>query len=388
MAGYVVGLVGPFGSGCSFTADIINQVRGNYEKISLSEILRELAKEEGHSDLKRQALQDYGNEVRSNRGVTYLAEKAVDIISSDTDKNYIIDSIRNPEEVVFFRKNLPNFFLFGIFSDPDVRWNRVKNIYSDDRRTFDVDDKRDSGEGIRHGQRVTDTFRMADIIILNNENIFDGNDADRTYREKVREKLDLIERIIPFRPTNHETNMTMAYASSMRSSCIKRKVGALIVDKDGNAFSSGYNEVPSMQKPCQNEYGTCYRDHLKKNFRTALHEILSEDHKAAEEVFGRFKSNFKILDYCRSLHAEENAILNVAKIGASSSLSESTLYTTIYPCNLCANKITQVGIREVVYFEPYPMEEAKKILTEKTVIQTPFEGVTYNGYFKFMEVTE
>ena len=52
----------------------------------------------------------------------------------------------------------------------------------------------------------------------------------------------------------------------------------------------------------------------------------------------------------------------------------------------CANKIAQVGIKHIVYFEPYPMEEAKKILEDKGVEQEPFEGVTYNGYFRLMEV--
>ena len=92
------------------------------------------------------------------------------------------------------------------------------------------------------------------------------------------------------------------------------------------------------------------------------------------------------MDYCRALHAEENAILNVARVGASAVLPTSTLFTTTYPCNLCANKIAQVGIKHIVYFEPYPMEEAKKILADKGVEQEPFEGVTYNGYFRLMEV--
>lgn len=62
-------------------------------------------------------------------------------------------------------------------------------------------------------------------------------------------------------------------------------------------------------------------------------------------MYTMFKKRFKILDYCRALHAEENAILNVTRTGSSSELKEATLYTSTYPCNLCANKITQVGIK-------------------------------------------
>ena len=171
----------------------------------------------------------------------------------------------------------------------------------------------------------------------------------------------------------------------MRSSCLKRKVGAVIVDDLGNVFSSGYNEVPCTQKSCIQEYGRCYRDQLKAEFRDKL-GALSLDENEQDQVYKSFKESFKILDYCRALHAEENAILNVARIGASAVLSGSTLYTTTYPCNLCANKIAQVGISSIVYFEPYPMLEAKKILENQKVCQTPFEGVTYNGYFRLMEV--
>ena len=67
-------------------------------------------------------------------------------------------------------------------------------------------------------------------------------------------------------------------------------------------------------------------------------------------------------------------------------MSKATLYTTTYPCNLCANKIAQVGIKKIVYYEPYPQKEAKDVLNNHDVKQIPFEGVTSNGYFRFMEV--
>ena len=93
-----------------------------------------------------------------------------------------------------------------------------------------------------------------------------------------------------------------------------------------------------------------------------------------------------MLDYCRALHAEESAIVNMARLSVSANLSKATLYTTTYPCNLCANKIAHVGIKKLIYFEPYPQREAKEILNAHNVKQIPFEGVTYNGYFRFMEV--
>ena len=98
------------------------------------------------------------------------------------------------------------------------------------------------------------------------------------------------------------------------------------------------------------------------------------------------KKHSKMLDYCRALHAEESAIVNMARLSISAELSKVTLYTTTYPCNLCANKIVHVGSKRIIYFEPYPQIEAKEILKAHRVEQIPFEGITFNGYFRFMEV--
>lgn len=383
---YVIGLVGPFGSGCSYVASKLKEVHG-YEVISLSDILRTEYRNENsrRREPGRKDLQDYGNKIRKEKGSGYLAESAIAQIEADKSKKYVVDSIRNPQEILLLRKAFAGFFLFGVFAEPDVRWNRVKGKYSNDRRTFDEDDSRDSGEKFDYGQQVTDSFRMSDIIVLNNENIIPNNENEKIFLTKLKHNVDLIEGNEAFQPTYIETNMAIAYASSMRSSCLKRKVGATIVDVSGDVFSSGYNEVPAANDTCKREYGMCYRDKLKADYKESLKDVIKKD-KERNASYELFKNNFKILDYCRALHAEENAILNVARVGASAALPTSTLFTTTYPCNLCANKIAQVGIRHIVYFEPYPMKEAKKILTDKGVDQEPFEGVTYNGYFRLMEV--
>lgn len=386
----IIGIVGPFGSGCTFVADILHEKHG-YEILSLSKILRKIVDSSpdeyggGSQELTREKLQEIGNSIRKNRGNDYLAREASRVIEENPEKSYVIDSIRNPAEIAFLRSEYASFFLFGIFAEADIRWERVKEKYNHDRRKFNADDEKDSGrKEADYGQKVTDSFRMADVIMLNNVRRVSGNQAYKDFLALLKEKVDIINGAAPFRPNQVETNMVLAYAVSMRSSCLKRKVGAVIVDNQGAVFSSGYNEVPLTQPSCLYEYGKCYRDQMKNDFREDLQTIL-KDAEQQESVYERFKE-FKILDYCRALHAEENAILNVARIGASSTLSSSVLYTSTYPCNLCANKIAQVGIQEIVYFEPYPMEEAKKILSEKGIKQSPFQGITYNGYFRLMEV--
>lgn len=377
----VIGLVGPFGSGCSTVAKIIKGK--GYNLLSLSNILKEKYEIEHPSEkYKRADLQQYGNEMRKKYGSDYLAKE----ISKQINKqeSYIIDSIRNPAEVKYLKETFSNFFLFGIFAEKEIRWERVKDKYENNLKEFENDDKKDSGLGEDvFGQLVTETFRMSDIIILNNENYCDGGTKRKQFNEKINEKIEIINRIIPFRPSPDESFMTIAYAASMRSSCLKRKVGATIIDDCGNIISSGYNEVPMAQADCLNEYGCCYRDKLKSEFRAEINSCIKEE-TLQSEVYKIFKRKFKILDYCRALHAEENAIVNLARIG-SGKTSRLTIYSTTFPCNLCANKIVQVGIGTVVYFEPYPMKEAKEILSKQKIALRPFEGVTFNGYFRLME---
>ncbi len=276
--------------------------------------------------------------------------------------------------------------MIATWADQETRWKRVEDKYEHNRVTFEKDDARDSREKSENGQQVTLCYQMADIIIINNKEIRSvGADDFQALEQKTQRFIDIIEGKDKFVPSEIETLMAMAYANSMRSSCSQRKVGALIIDNFGNVFSSGYNEVPTSERSCKKEYGMCYRKYLRTKFSNKLTEII-QDEETKNNVIAVVNDHFKALDYCRALHAEENAIVNMARLGGSKNLNDATLYTTTYPCNMCANKIAQVGIRHLVYFEPYPQEEAKIILRTHRVEQIPFEGITFNGYFRFMEV--
>ena len=114
---YIIGLVGPFGSGCSYVAKKI-VANHEYKLLSLSDVLKEEF-HKIHPNKKtptRKELQDFGNELRKNNGSNYLACKVCDKINQDSNSNYVVDSIRNPEEIDDFRKNYAGFFLFGIFT--------------------------------------------------------------------------------------------------------------------------------------------------------------------------------------------------------------------------------------------------------------------------------
>ena len=378
----VIGLTGPFGSGCTYISKEILCELG-YEYISLSEILRESC---GGAGKPRTELQDIGNKLRKDNGNDYLALKAIERIEASESQRFVVDSIRNTHEVDTLKLKYSNFFLFAVWASYGTRWERIKEKYNCNEALFEKDDKRDKDEKDESGQQITLCYQMADVILLNEKKIHAKTTDDFAKLKAITCKyIDLIENRSKFEPSEMETLMTMAYANSMRSSCTQRKVGALIIDEFGSVFSSGYNEVPSSERPCKNTYGECYRKYVRRTIDEKIKTVVSDD-GLSSQISEIIKNNSKLLDYCRALHAEESAIVNMARLGVSPNLSVATLYTTTYPCNLCANKIAQVGIRTIVYYEPYPQKEAKDILTAHRVKQIPFEGVTYNGYFRFMEV--
>ena len=378
----IVGLTGPFGSGCSYVAKNI-LCSDEYEYISLSDILKE---EIGDAEYTRSDLQDKGNQLREQKGADFLAQKAIEKINSSDSTKFVIDSIRNTHEIEKLKKTFPQFYLFAIWASKDTRWERVQDKYNRVLPSFEKDDNRDKDEKQENGQQITLCYQMADFIILNEEKIHSQkSDTFKKLKAIVEKYIGLIEKTMVYEPNEEETLMAMAYANSMRSSCSQRKVGALIIDEYGNVFSSGYNEVPVLERSCASVYGMCYRKYLRKDIDDKIKSELS-DEEMATKVSSIVKNNSKMLDYCRALHAEENAIVNMARLSVSADYSKATLFTTTYPCNLCANKIAQIGIKKIVYYEPYPQEEAKKTLAEHKVEQIPFQGITFNSYFKFMEV--
>ena len=140
------------------------------------------------------------------------------------------------------------------------------------------------------------------------------------------------------RPSNDEYFMNMAKLVATRSTCMRRQVGAVIV-KDKRVLSTGYNGSPKGTKHCE-EKG-CIRVQLDVPSGTR-HEL------------------------CRGVHAEQNAVIQAAYFGVS--VNESTIYTTTFPCSMCAKILINAGVREVVFMEGYPDDLSKELLDETGLI--------------------
>ena len=137
--------------------------------------------------------------------------------------------------------------------------------------------------------------------------------------------------------------MKIAEVVSQRSTCVKRKVGAVLI-KDSHIISTGYNGAPSGFKHCTFE--SCVRKNLKPGENPEL---------------------------CRGIHAEVNCIIQAA-IHGTSIKGETALYTTTFPCMSCLKLIINAGIKKVVYKEGYNMENKVKeeLLRESNLIIKKF----------------
>lgn len=455
----ILGFTGPIGSGCTYISELIPKIglHKTYKYYRLSDILRDILKSEGVEKPTVKQLQDKGNELRrdstNSRLVALLLDKIDSEWNSEKDYGIIIDGIKNEGEVTGLRQ-FPFFYLFSVQALKEIRCERA---ISDGRfknpDEFIRADLRDQLEEYEYGQQVTRCSYLSDIIILNDANVPSAATAEReSFVRKIYEKyIKLIENLHDgiksqgISPTVDELCMTIAYVLSKSSSCLKRKVGGVVVDIDkvennGEKFtgkqlempfitSSGYNEVPLGSHQCVYHpgYEKCYRDYLQEEFAKSLEhcpkcgtkieidvecpfckqrykEFLKTCKKCGREIDfiftckgegcglnifdfyvpGSKESPGKLLDMCRALHAEEVALLKlVTKYGKTG--ENLVLYVTTQPCNLCSNKIVLAGIKKVVYAEPYSMKEAEEILRSGKVNAVRFEGVKSSAYFKLYQ---
>ncbi|MCL2491504.1 MAG: cytidine/deoxycytidylate deaminase family protein [Coriobacteriia bacterium] len=139
------------------------------------------------------------------------------------------------------------------------------------------------------------------------------------------------------RPSWDEYFMDIAEQVATRSTCTRRRVGAVVV-RDKRILATGYNNVPSGIVHCTTR--GCLRDELGIP-SGQRHEL------------------------CRGIHAEQNAIVQAARNGVS--IEGSTVYCTTQPCILCAKMLINAGIVEIVYTGDYPDELSRELLTAANV---------------------
>jgi dCMP deaminase len=122
------------------------------------------------------------------------------------------------------------------------------------------------------------------------------------------------------RPDKHRWYMDIAHVVSERATCVRRKVGCVVVDVFGNIQSTGYNGVPRGVKHCFDV-----------------------------PCPGATESSGQGLDRCQAVHAEVNAIAQCPNIHQTKSI-----YCTTAPCVSCLKLLINTGATHIYFAESYP----------------------------------
>lgn len=147
----------------------------------------------------------------------------------------------------------------------------------------------------------------------------------------------------------HKRFIEMADVVGNWSSCFQenRQVGAVIV-KNKRILATGYNGAPAGIRSCKDK-GICIR--RERNIPSGTHH-----------------------EVCYAVHAEQNAIVQAAKMGVS--IDGATLYCTHQPCSSCTKIIINAGIKKIIYKEGYPDEFSLLLLKEANIEIVKFSDIT------------
>ena len=164
----VLGLTGKNASGKGTVAEILKKKNFTYHSLSdsLRDELKSLKKEE-----TRENLIDIGNELREKGGPGVLADKLMPKLN--TENNHIVDSIRNPLEVISLRKEslLRRFFLISVDANSRLRYDRLCSRGrigdTDSWEKFVEQEKKEENNDDPNKQQLSRTMEMADYSIDN-----------------------------------------------------------------------------------------------------------------------------------------------------------------------------------------------------------------------------
>lgn len=441
----VFALVGPLGTDLESVSQKLEDALKSYDygdnKFKLSEFIRQspswddsnLGKDNKYDEYITR-LQDGGNKIRKEYGNDVLVILAIARIRDERwiyNKNnpkrefkseadyakypkrrcaYILSSLKHPDEVKILRKIYGSgFFLISAYSPikdkVEFLTNKIYKSHSEDTKkpdsykgkAYDLIE-RDKYQSEDFGQKVRDTFHMADLFV--------NASNESELKESIDRFVDLLFRYPYHTPSKAEYAMFHAQAAALRSGDLSRQVGAAIVTDDGDIVTVGANEVPKVGGGSYwpEDKDTDYRDYNRGGDSNtvmkhkALREVLEKFRKAGwfnKNVKDRSQSDLEreaiellegtkireISDFGRSVHAEMSALLCAARRGFS--VKDLTLYTTTFPCQNCAKHIIEAGITKVIYIEPYSKSYATELHDKEILVDDNKEDdsiINFNAY--------
>lgn len=316
------------------------------------------------------------------------------------EKNaYLLYQFKRKEEIDLLRSIYGRaFFQISVYSRRGTRVDNLSRRFAEGQNRGNPNSFRAAAEDIvqrdenesdeTHGQRVSKVFHDADLIINADQGMGD-------VEKQVRRFCDLLFGSNRISPTKSEYGMFTAKAAALRTLDLSRQVGAAIFSQDGEIISMGSNEVP------QGGGGTYWADGPEgiddRDFQRGQDANDKRKSQLLRELFDLAKVNdasklingtkikesqfMDALEYGRIIHAEMSAICDAARLGRS--IGGSVLFSTTFPCHMCAKHIVAAGIERVVFLEPYPKSLAGHLHSDSIII----EGADRGKYAKYPGVS-
>lgn len=345
-------------------------------------------------------LQSWGNNIRRYNSIivpkggdkqrkapSYLAHKINMFIKAfraydkvkHTPTLIVIDALRNPYEVLYFRERYSAFYLMSVNTTEVIRQRKLyeKGYRREEVEIIDHEEsaKHDFAEGYSQID-IDKCIELSDIHLTHDGT---GGNRNRNLINQIFKYVALILHpgLVP--PSPLERCMQIAYTAKLNSGCLSRQVGAVMTNDSFSVKSIGWNTVAEGQTPCSlrclhdlacQEDEDAFSNYEKSNPKFKDYALKLDKSYEQEKIKSYLKG--LTVSYCfkdihntiepkhlynqvhtRSLHAEENTFLQLAKFG-SVGIKGGLLFTTASCCELCAKKAYQLGIKKIYYIDSYP----------------------------------
>lgn len=427
----IFGIIAPLGVDLGGTYETMRSVLESFNyrvvKISVSEFLQ-MKSTVLVDDVPKQldayidTMQGAGNRLRHESGRNdALALGAFYEINNDRKKfrasgdqstrtAYIIRQLKTPAEEKTLRAVYgERFSLVGIFTEPKERerWLAKQIALSKNEGTawtkYEVDARRligldESEEKLDHGQKVRDTFPLADLFITwrspDAEYLLT---ADRSFKAQFDRYVSGLLGKPDVVPTTEEFLMAQARIVAKRSADWSRQVGAVIATRSGSVIAVGRNDDPKVgggviasRQPVDSAI-EFKRKTVEEVFST-LSDWLKPEQFAkgcatlAEEAVAEHLKSTRLMglgEFGRMVHAEMAAITDAAARGVA--VQGQVIFCTTFPCQNCAKHLMASGIRALVHIEPYPKSLVREMY-EDEIIQLPMESLASDAFRKQADV--
>jgi dCMP deaminase len=336
----IIGLTGTSNAGKGEIVNILKQKGFTY--YSCSDYLREELRKQG-KEITIPNLAGLGNSIREQYGNSEITKRLLQEIK---EENAIVDSLRHPDEINELKK-CGKFILIGIDANIGIRYERLKQRNrNEDRLSFQEfiieEEKQKTNSGST--MQLSKCLELADFKIENNGTLEELNKKlEEVFEEPTKEKHT--------RPSWDEYFMEIARTIAKRATCDRGRSGCVIA-KDKQLLVTGYVGSPKGLPHC---------DDIGHQFKKTIHE---DGHTTNHCV--------------RTVHAEQNAICQAAKLGVS--LNGATLYCKMTPCRVCAMLIINAGIKKVVCEKKYRGGEESEEMFKQAGIQIEFFDESIEHY--------